>query len=438
MSYMFRLARAFTADISAWDVSNVTDMRAMFYSADSFNADLSAWDVSNVTDMSYMFYTANSFNADLSAWDVSNVTDMSYMFRLARAFTADISAWDVSNVTDMRSMFYSADSFNADLSQWCVSNISSEPADFATGSPLTNANKPIWGTCPGTPDQVVLGNPSDSAVDISLTPSMKWQSDTVVTTYQLQIIEGGSDPVVIDTMVIDTTFSVSAPLKRGTQYNWRVRGINESKSLTGDWSEIWSFTTIVEAPSITTLLTPVNNSSVNTLLPEFSWNQADRADQYSFQLSSEQNFSSITLDSTLTSTTFVPTNKLANGTDYFWRVKASNEVGASDWSDVFTFNIGTTVSNELGEAPVEFTLDQNYPNPFNPSTQIRYGIPKAADVQLTVFNMLGQKVATLVDGKQSAGWHTASFNASGLSSGAYIYRIQAGEFTSTKKLTLIK
>ncbi|MEX0846022.1 MAG: T9SS type A sorting domain-containing protein [Balneolaceae bacterium] len=97
-----------------------------------------------------------------------------------------------------------------------------------------------------------------------------------------------------------------------------------------------------------------------------------------------------------------------------------------------------TSAESISEVVSGFELSQNYPNPFNPTTQILYGIPEASEVELVVFNMLGQKVATLVNGKQSAGWHTAIFDASGLSSGFYIYRIQAGEFVSTKKLMLIK
>ena len=71
----------------------------------SFNQDLSAWDVSNVTDMNYMFENATSFNQDLSAWDVSNVTNMSRMFSNASSFNQDLSAWDVSNVTSMNICF---------------------------------------------------------------------------------------------------------------------------------------------------------------------------------------------------------------------------------------------------------------------------------------------------------------------------------------------
>jgi surface protein len=76
------------------------------------------------------------------------VTDMSKMFEGKDAFNQDIGSWDVSNVTDMNSMFYVAKSFNQDLTKWCVSNITSEPTTFSLYSALTQANKPIWGTCP--------------------------------------------------------------------------------------------------------------------------------------------------------------------------------------------------------------------------------------------------------------------------------------------------
>jgi hypothetical protein len=83
-------------------------------------------------------------------------------------------------------------------------------------------------------------------------------------------------------------------------------------------------------------------------------------------------------------------------------------------------------------------LDQNYPNPFNPSTTIRYGLPSMAHVTLSIFNTLGQQVATLVNETQDAGYHDARFDASGLASGVYFYRMQAGNFIQAKKLLLLR
>ena len=172
MSNMFQEATAFNADISAWDVSNVTNMSETFKNITTFNGDLSSWDVGNVTDMSYMFYVATAFNQDLSAWDVSSVTDMNGMFYYAAAFNQPIGNWDVSSVTDMYAMFYvatafnqpigdwdvssvndmsymfiQASAFNQNISSWCVTNIASEPSNFSTGSPLSESNKPVWGSC---------------------------------------------------------------------------------------------------------------------------------------------------------------------------------------------------------------------------------------------------------------------------------------------------
>jgi hypothetical protein len=95
-------------------------------------------------------------------------------------------------------------------------------------------------------------------------------------------------------------------------------------------------------------------------------------------------------------------------------------------------------SAEVEDGITEFALDQNYPNPFNPSTQISYSLPQNAKVTLNVYNSLGQMVKVLVNEVQGAGSHEVTFNASDLPSGMYIYRLQAGSFVMTKKMTLLK
>ena len=98
----------------------------------------------------------------------------------------------------------------------------------------------------------------------------------------------------------------------------------------------------------------------------------------------------------------------------------------------------TDIEEELSVLPQQYELLQNYPNPFNPSTQIRYALPAASQVRLEVYNSVGQKVMVLVDGQQSAGYHQVSFNASGLSSGVYLYKLSTPGFSQTKKMLLIK
>ena len=88
--------------------------------------------------------------------------------------------------------------------------------------------------------------------------------------------------------------------------------------------------------------------------------------------------------------------------------------------------------------PDAVALNQNYPNPFNPTTQITYELPQQTDVRLTVYDMVGRQVATLVNETVQAGVHNVNFDASSLSSGVYIYRLQAGSSTLSRKLTVIK
>ncbi len=100
---------------------------------------------------------------------------------------------------------------------------------------------------------------------------------------------------------------------------------------------------------------------------------------------------------------------------------------------------GTLTSVEDEAAfPKHFALDQNYPNPFNPTTTIAYALPQTAEVRLAVYNLFGREVARLVETTQSAGRYTVLFNADGLASGIYFYRIEAGSFSQTRPLTVLK
>jgi len=126
-------------------------------------------------------------------------------------------------------------------------------------------------------------------------------------------------------------------------------------------------------------------------------------------------------------------NNLAAG-NYSYRLKQIDIDGS--------FSYGAAVEVAISSAPRAFALLQNYPNPFNPSTVISYQLPVNSQVTLKVYDMLGKEVATLVNGEMKAGSYTVTFNTAAgthtLSSGVYVYRLQAGSFISIKKLVLMK
>jgi hypothetical protein len=120
---------------------------------------------------------------------------------------------------------------------------------------------------------------------------------------------------------------------------------------------------------------------------------------------------------------------LTEGT-YYYRVSAYDEDGIGYESQAIRI--------EAVDLPSQYALSQNYPNPFNPTTSITYAIPEAQYVMLKVYDSYGREVKTLVDKEQTSGVYTVSFDASALTSGIYFYKIQAGEFTQVKKMTLTK
>lgn len=118
--------------------------------------------------------------------------------------------------------------------------------------------------------------------------------------------------------------------------------------------------------------------------------------------------------------------------------------GTTDWSDsgskeVWEYDpaISTGVANSA-ELPAEFVLKQNYPNPFNPTTAIFYTLPRFSEVALTVYDMLGRQVGVLASGTQPVGSYEVSFDATGLPSGVYLYRLQAGDYAIAKRMVVMR
>lgn len=127
-----------------------------------------------------------------------------------------------------------------------------------------------------------------------------------------------------------------------------------------------------------------------------------------------------------------------SGKSFVVTVQVTDGLLTVSTTQVITASSTITDVEDIGSVPTDFNLMQNYPNPFNPTTTIRFALPKESSVRLTVFNILGQEVASLVQGTMTAGFHKVDFDASKLTSGMYIYRIEAGNFVSVKKMVLMK
>ena len=110
----------------------------------------------------------------------------------------------------------------------------------------------------------------------------------------------------------------------------------------------------------------------------------------------------------------------------------------SDTTYTARFATPTGVEEGLGSVPAAYGLEQNYPNPFNPTTAVRYQLPVVSEVKLVVYDVLGREVTVLVNERRNAGVHEVKFDAAGLSSGMYVYRLRAGEYVATKRMTLTK
>ncbi len=288
---------------------------------------------------------------------------------------------------------------------------------------------------PGLP---TLTSPSNAATNVSIAPTLTWTASSGATTYRLQI---ATDSSFVTTILNDSTLATTqrqvGPLTNGVKYYWRVNATNVAG--TSLYSTVWNFTTVIAAPQAPLLLSPQDGMINASLDPVLTWNAVGGSTSYQLQLSTIPAFTSNVVDDSTISSTSRSVGPLSLATVYFWRVRAKNDGGYGPFATSRQFRtILTTLVEQLGSnIPKDFALSQNYPNPFNPATTIQFALPKSIQVTLKVFDALGKEVATLVTQELGPGYYSVRWRA-GVPSGAYIYRLQAGEYVETKKMIILR
>ncbi len=294
---------------------------------------------------------------------------------------------------------------------------------------------------PEVPTLLVPSNNLNTLTDSVL---FVWKGDKLANNYTLQVAKDASFSSKIFDMksITDTTIKLGG-FEGATTYYWKVRATNNGGN--SNFSDANKFST--GFPIEPTLIFPSFQQLKVELDPTLTWSKADLATEYKVQLSKGLSLdeSKLLIDSIVVDTTLYY-NKLDVNTFYTWRVLASNNIGSSVWTDVSKFktspdSILSAEDNEFN-LPEEYSLEQNYPNPFNPTTTITFALPEAGMTKLTVYNIIGQEIAVLISDYLEAGSYNVVFNAnsvnSQLTSGLYLYRIESKEFTSIKKMLLIK
>ena len=198
------------------------------------------------------------------------------------------------------------------------------------------------------------------------------------------------------------------------------------------------------APAAPKNLVAVRGNAQVTL----KWNKNTEADFVQYKIYGGTAANPTTLIAAGISDTMKIVTSLTNETKYYFRITAVNFNGMeSGYSTEVSVTPSTTgFGNDGNSIPIVYSLSQNYPNPFNPATTINFGLPEANDVSLKIYDVLGREITTLFHNELSAGYHSYQWNASGLASGVYIYRINATSskgdkqqnFTQVKKLMLQK
>ena len=304
------------------------------------------------------------------------------MFWVNDSFNQDIGKWDVSKVENMMLMFSRANAFNQDIGEWDVSNVT-KMREMFTRNDVFNGDIGSWDVSAVTNMTAMFKDAISFSQDLS-----SWCAPLI------------SDP--------GSSFASGSPLEVNSGFlpNWgcnlapvhliAASGVSGQAPYSIDFDATGS--------------TYANGDAMT-----FTWDFGDGA----------------TAEGKTVSHTYTAAG------DYNVVLVVSD--GIENAADSISVSIASGVATEATELPETYELRGAYPNPFNPTTTLTYGLPEASEVRITVTDLLGRQVASLLNGEfRTAGYHTVQFNADGLASGTYLIRMEAGDFVATQQVVLLK
>lgn len=290
--------------------------------------------------------------------------------------------------------------------------------------PWSGASFATFIALPGKP-QLISATPAPRRAN---NIRLKWRPVSNADEYTVQASdEPGFDTVLLSDSTPDTSEHLYGTVE-GQTYYWRVAARNMGGF--GPWSDVWHFTIIIAPTSLKLQKTESNEIML-------TWDDhSEVEDGYVIERMQDPDTSFSVLD-TLSGSgdTYVDTTAEADQR-YTYRIKAYKDTLESLYSNEVSILI-TDVSEDV-RIPAEYSISQNYPNPFNPTTKIKFALPETAWTKITIYDLLGREIRTLINEVVEAGYHAIRFDAHNLPNSVYIYKIQSGDFTQTKKMILMK
>ncbi len=218
--------------------------------------------------------------------------------------------------------------------------------------------------------------------------------------------------------------------------NWSAPTRINNDAIGNGKIQYWPVIAVNETGNIAVMFMDTRNTANNTMIEAWVARSLDGGNTFTNELVSNEPSPTAIPGSNVRFGDYIDVDYVGQNIVPVW----TDERAGGFNMDIYTSEITELLAtgNNSNTIPEDFVLNQNYPNPFNPSTVISFGLPSASEVTIEIYNTMGQLVKTIAKGTYPAGNHTVKFNAGSLSSGVYLYKINAGSFTETKRMVLIK